>query len=110
MYSTCDKICVVNGVSFYFNGAGKKDLYYMLKRRYPVIKNISYVPFIEHTEMNFKTIYANGLCVSIFLKNMGWHLGVIGNIHNYECLIYIFTGNLKVVLQLYLINTISLLV
>ena len=42
--------------------------------------------------MTWKTSDVNGLCVSIFLKNMGWYLGVIGNLDNYECLIYIFTG------------------
>ena len=37
----------------------------------------------------------NGLCVSIFLKNMGWCLGVIRKLHNDECLIYIFTGKIQ---------------
>ena len=30
-------------------------------------------------------------CVSIFFKDKGWYLGVIGNFHNYECIIYVFT-------------------
>ena len=42
-------------------------------------------------ELNWNRKYVNGLCVSIFLKDMGCYLGVIGNIQNDECLIYIFT-------------------
>ena len=38
--STCDKICVGNGGFFYFNDDGKLDIYYIFKRRYPVIKKI----------------------------------------------------------------------
>ena len=45
--------------------------------------------------MNWKTSDVNVLCMSIFLYNMGWLLGVIGKIHNDECLIYIFTGNVE---------------
>ena len=45
--------------------------------------------------MNWKTTDATGLFVSIFLKNMIWYLGVIGNIHNDECLIYIFTSKVE---------------
>ena len=41
--------------------------------------------------MNHKTSNINGLCTSVFLDNMGWYLGVIGKLHNYECLIYMFT-------------------
>ena len=37
----------------------------------------------------------NGLCISIFLDKMGCFWGVIGKLHNYECLIYIFTGNVE---------------
>ena len=53
------------------------------------------VLFIECTEMNWKTSDINGLCSSIFLDRMGWLLGVIGKLHNDECLIYIFTGNVE---------------
>ena len=53
------------------------------------------VLFTECTEMNWNVIYENELCASIFLNNMGWYLGVIGNIHNDECIIYIFTGKVK---------------
>ena len=45
--------------------------------------------------MNWKLTDANGLCVSIFLKNMGWYLGVIGKLHNDEYLIYILTGKVQ---------------
>ena len=39
---------------------------------------------IEYTELNLNGKDANGLCVSIFFKGMGWYLGVIGNLHNDE--------------------------
>ena len=45
--------------------------------------------------MNWKTSDVNGLCISIFLNRMGWYLVVIGNIHNDECLIYIFTEKVE---------------
>ena len=45
--------------------------------------------------MNWKTSDVIGLCISIFLDNMGWFLVVIGKIHNDECLTYIFTGNVE---------------
>ena len=45
--------------------------------------------------MNWRGTDANGLYVSIFLKKMGWYLGVIGKLHNDECLIYIFTGKVQ---------------
>ena len=38
--STSEKICMGNGRLFYFKDAGKLDLYYILKRRYPVKKKI----------------------------------------------------------------------
>ena len=45
--------------------------------------------------MNWKTSDVNGLCISIFLDDMGWFFGVIGKFHNDECLIYIFTVNVE---------------
>ena len=45
--------------------------------------------------MSWKTTDANGLCVSILLRNMGWYLGVIGNLHNDEGIIYISTGKVE---------------
>ena len=48
--------------------------------------------FIEFTELNWNGKYEHGLCVYIFLKDMGWYLGVAGKINNYECIIYICTG------------------
>ena len=64
----------------FFKDGGKLDLYSLLKRRYPLIKNTSSVLFIECTEMDWKKTDSNFLCVSILLRNMGWYLGVIGNI------------------------------
>ena len=57
--STCDKICVENGIFFYFNHDGKLDLYCILKRRYPIIKNNSPVILIECTEMNGNIRFKN---------------------------------------------------
>ena len=65
-----------------------------MKIRYPVKKKPS-VLFIECTEMNWKTSDVNGLFISIFLDKMGWFLGVIGNFHNDECLIQVFTRNVE---------------
>ena len=79
---------------FYLKDDGKLDTYYILKIRYLVIKKSSVI-FIEFTEMNWKHKDANGLCVSIYLNNIGWYLGVIGKLQNYECLIYIFTGKVE---------------
>ena len=45
--------------------------------------------------MNWKTSYRNGFCIQIFLDNIGWFLGVIEKLHNDECIIYIFTGNVE---------------
>ena len=41
---------------------------------------------------NTEQKYSNELFVSIFIKDMGWYLGVIENFHNDDCLIYNFTG------------------
>ena len=89
---------------FCFNDDGKLDLYYILKIRDPVIKNNSLVIFIECAEMNQKETDADGLCVSILLRNMGWYLVVIGKLTNHECLIYIFVGKAKMELQSYSIK------
>ena len=78
---------MVNVRFFYFIDDVKLDIYYILKRRYHVVKNNSSVIFIKCTEMNWKNEYANGLCVSIFLNNMGWYLGIIGKLQDYESLI-----------------------
>ena len=69
--STCEKICVGNGMFLYFNDDVKLDLYYIFKIIHPIIKNHWSVPFIEFTEMNWKTPGVNGLCISIFLNMMG---------------------------------------
>ena len=91
MNSTCGKICLGNGRLFYFNDNGKLDLYYILKIIYPLIKNNVSVLLIECIEMNWKCKNANGLCVLIFMKNTGWYLCDIENLHNDESIIYIFT-------------------
>ena len=54
--------------------------------------------------MDCKTSYVNGLCISTFLNKIGFHLGAIVNLHNDSCLMYIFTGKVEIVLQLYLIK------
>ena len=54
-------------------------------------ENASFV-FIECTEWNWNGKYSNGLCVSVFFEYTDWYLRVIGKLHNYECLVYIFTG------------------
>ena len=51
--STCDKSCVGNG-RFFSQNDGKLDLCYIMKRRYPVIKNNSSGLSIECTEINWK--------------------------------------------------------
>ena len=92
MDSSCDKISVGNVRILYFRDDGKLDQFYRLKRRYPFIQKKSSVLSIECTEINCKTSGVNGLCISVLLNNMGWYFGVIGKIHNCECLIKIFTG------------------
>ena len=102
--SSCDKICVENGRLSIQNDDGKLDLYHTVEIRYPVIKDDSSVLFIECTDINRKTSYVIGLCISILLNNMGWYLGVIGKLHNDECLIYILTGNVEMLLKLFRIK------
>ena len=46
--------------------------------------------------MNWEASKVTDLCISILLNNMGWYFGVIGKIHNTECLIYIFTGKCEI--------------
>ena len=45
--------------------------------------------------MNWKTSDVNGLCIFSLLDKMGWFFGVTVKLHNDECLIYIFTGNVE---------------
>ena len=54
---------------------------YLYTLKVPVEK--SSIIFIECTELNWNRKYANGFCVSIFLKDMGWYFGVIGKLNNY---------------------------
>ena len=94
MDSTCDNICVGNGLFFYFNDDGKIDIYVLVKEEIPCSKTNSSVIFIECTEINWKTPDINGLCITIFLDKMEWFLVVLGKLHNDECLMYIFTANI----------------
>ena len=50
------------------------------------------VIWIKYTGLIFSKSDENGLGVYIFFKYIGWYLGVIGKLHNNECLIYVFTG------------------
>ena len=68
-----------------------KSFFIYRKKVFPWIKRIS--SFIRCTELNWKVTDVNGLGASIFLKYMGWYLGVPGKLHDDECMIYIFTGN-----------------
>ena len=45
--------------------------------------------------MNKKKIDVNGLCIPIFVNNMGLYFSVIVQLHDNECLIYIFTGKVE---------------
>ena len=40
LVSTCDIVCVGNGIFFYFNEDGKPDLHVIVKRRYLFLKII----------------------------------------------------------------------
>ena len=53
------------------------------------------VIFIGRTEIICHLKYEDWLCVSIFNKDIIWYLGVIEKPHNYECLMYIFIGEVK---------------
>ena len=81
--------CVGNGRFFYFNDNGKLDLSHIQKN---IDCENKCVLFIEYTWIIWNRKYASVLCVSVWFKDMGWYLGVIGRIHNDECLIYLFTG------------------
>ena len=71
--------------SFFLNYEDKVHLYYIQKDiPYGIKKSVL---FIECTELNWNGKDANVLCVSILLKDTGWYLRVIGNIHNDECII-----------------------
>ena len=104
LVSICGAVCVGNGIFFYFNEDGKLYLHVLVKNIYHILKTNSLVLFIEFTEMNWKSSDVNVLCMSILLDKMGWFLGVIGKLHNDECLTYIFIRSVEVVLQLYLIK------
>ena len=58
-----------------------------------MLKTITSVIFIECTGIKWGKRNKNGLCVSVFIKYMGLYLGLIGRIHDSDCLIYIFTSS-----------------
>ena len=85
-----NKISYVGNVRlFYFNDDGKLDLSHIQKK---IDCEKKCVLFIEYTGIIRNRKCEIGLCVSIWFKDMGWYLGVIGRIHKDECLINLFTG------------------
>ena len=86
-----EKSCVGIFIFFYFSEYGKPGPVYMQKKYCLQKKQKKYFLFIDCTELNWGGKDANGLCVSIFFKNMAWYLGVIWKVYYDECLIYIFT-------------------
>ena len=57
----------------------------------PVQNNVSFVLFIDCSEIVLSKIIPNGLRVSLFIEDMEWYLGVIGRLSNKETLMYLFT-------------------
>ena len=68
-------IFVGNGKFFCFDYGSKLDIDYIFIKKLLFKKN-QFV-FVEFTGFNCNRKYANGLCVSILVKNMGWYLEVI---------------------------------
>ena len=59
----------------------------MFKIKYCVLKiNVN-----QLFSLNSFKLYANILCVSIFIKDIVWYLGVVIKLYHCKCLIYIFT-------------------
>ena len=83
------RICVVNDRLFYL-GDGRKLEIFHFQYEFPLKKTS--ILFIECDEIICNRKNTNGLCASILFKYMLWWLGVIGKLHNDECLIYLFTG------------------
>ena len=65
-------------------------IYYIFKNNDCLLKKCALVMFVKCNGIIWNMIYANGLCISIFIKDTLWYLGVIVKLHNNECLIYIF--------------------
>ena len=74
---------------FYFNDYGALELFY--KQKIITCERKSFL-FIGCTELDWNIKDTNVLCVSVLFKDMGWYLGVIGNLHNDSCRICIPTG------------------
>ena len=84
-----DQSCDGNDRLFYLNDDGKLEILYMQTNNC-LLKTCIFL--IECTKLNRNRKDANGLYVSIFFIDMGWYSGVMGKLHNYEYIIYIFTG------------------
>ena len=84
--------CFGDGKFFYSNNDGKLQLLNIKNQIFPVENEFTSVIFIECTGTIWNRRDASWFCVSIFIKDMGWYLEVIGNLLNDECIIYIFTG------------------
>ena len=61
----------------------------------PVENEYNSVLFFQCIKIIWNKINADGLCFSIFIKDMGWYLGVIGRLHNesYHIYIYIYSSD-----------------
>ena len=82
--------CVGGRNLFYFNEVVKIQLLHVQKQRLTVENEYTSVLLIGLTEITWNKIYSNQLCVSIFIKDIGFYLGVIVRLHNEECHIYIY--------------------
>ena len=59
-----------------------KYSYQIFKKKVILLKKCPSFLFIERTEITINERDSNGLCVSIFIKYIGWCLGVIGKLNN----------------------------
>ena len=56
--------------------------YYIFKKILTVKNEFTSVIFVEFTEIIWNKRDSNGFFVSILIKDTGWHLKVIGILHN----------------------------
>ena len=73
--------CVVNGRLFCFNYGGKLDLLHINKINIACWKIFTSVLFFKITEIIWNKMDSDGLCVSIFIKDVVCYLGVIEKLH-----------------------------
>ena len=66
-------------------------IHYISKNRYWLLKMCTSIIFVECTEIICIKQMKMYCAFLLLIKDMGRYLGVIGNLHNYSCLIYIFT-------------------